>query len=97
VLGHDAPFGVVEGPGLVEDLVRDRELADVVQQRAVADGVLLGGGERPAVGDVGGERDDLLGVVDLAEPEPTRSAETRSCVTSVAVRACSTASDAPAA
>ena len=34
VLGHHAPLGVVELAALVEDLVRDRELADVVQQRA---------------------------------------------------------------
>ncbi len=48
VLGHHAPLGVVSGPGLVEDLVRDRELADVVQQRAVADGVDCSAGERPS-------------------------------------------------
>ena len=63
VLGHHAPLGVGQRPGLVEDLVRDRELADVVQQRAVAHLLEVGGREAEQARDVRGQRDDLLGVL----------------------------------
>ena len=60
---HDRPLLVVERARLVDDLVRDRDLADVVQQRAElggAAGVLV---DPEPVGDGHGELDDVLGVL----------------------------------
>ena len=64
VLGHHAPTRRRQRPVLVEDLVRDRELADVVQQRGVARSARPARRARPSIiATPRGERDDLLGVL----------------------------------
>ena len=60
---HDRPLVVVERAGLVDDLVRDRDLADVVQQRGElgrAAGLVV---DAEVVGDRDGQLDDVLGVL----------------------------------
>ena len=59
--------------GLVEDLQRDGELADVVQQAADGEVPARGGGELELLADLGGEQGDAAGVLlgrDVAALEP---------------------------
>jgi hypothetical protein len=64
---HDDPLGLGQRPGLVEDLVRDRDLAEVVQPAGhvrARDHLLV---EPEPAGDRFGELGDLRAVV-LPEP-----------------------------
>ncbi len=63
VLAHHRPLELVERAGLVEHLVRDRDLADVVQQRGLTHAVDLDLVERELLGDARGEVDHELGVL----------------------------------
>ena len=59
---NDGPFALVEGSRLVDQLVRDGDLADIVQERAeldVAPGALI---ETDPVGDADRQLDDALAV-----------------------------------
>jgi hypothetical protein len=63
VLGHHLPFAGRQGAGLVQDLVRHGELADVVQQRGMGDPLRLVGLETEQHGDPSRQVDDVLGMV----------------------------------
>ena len=63
MLAHELPLVGVQWAGLVEDCVRDADLADVVQLRGAGDLVDLLGGHREAPGDADGEFGDVAGVL----------------------------------
>ncbi len=60
---HQGPLGVVERAGLVDDRVRDVDLADVVQERAELGLAAYFLADAHPLGDAHGEVDDVLGVV----------------------------------
>jgi hypothetical protein len=63
VRAHHPPLAVVERPGLVQGLVRDRDLADVVLQRAELDIAPLPVIQAELVGDRERELDDVARVL----------------------------------
>ena len=66
VLSHEFPLDGVKGPGLVEDLVGDGELADIMQLGGTKGFVELFGVEVQLSGDGGGERGHARDVVDAS-------------------------------
>ena len=60
---HDRPLVVIERPGLRQDPIRDADLPDVVEQRAVGDCVQLLGRDVAAQRDPGREMGEPLAVV----------------------------------
>jgi hypothetical protein len=70
VLAHQLPFLLIERPLLLQNCVRDADLADVVQESDLFDIARRVRVETEASGDAGGEFDDLFGV--LAGVEVTR-------------------------
>ena len=60
---HPRPLGRAQRPGLAEDLAGNADLADVVQEGAVAESIQLGAGDAKAPADRGGEIGDLVGMV----------------------------------
>jgi hypothetical protein len=76
VRAHQLPLGVVQRSRLVDDLLRDRHLADVMQERAELDVAALLGRELHPLRDGHRELDDVarvhagvgvVGVDDLGE------------------------------
>ena len=63
MLLDDRELVVVERPGLLQDRVRDRELADVVQQTADREAAQARGREAELLADLDRERGDAAGVL----------------------------------
>jgi hypothetical protein len=63
VLVHPLALGGGQRAGLAEDLAGDADLADVVEEGAVAEAVQLGAGNAHPGADGGGQVGDLVGVV----------------------------------